>query len=85
MSKHQKRIDRLLRLPKDYEWSEAQTLLEHCGYMLKEGGSSHVTFYCQTEPNVVFHISKPHNRNPPTLLHYQIKLLIDFLRERGHL
>lgn len=52
---------------------------------LKESGSSHVTFVCQAEPHVVFHISKPHNRNPPTLLNYQIKQLIEFLRERGHL
>jgi len=85
MTKQQKRIERLLAAPSDYTWSEAQALLERCGYLLEQSGGSHVTFVCRAEPNIVFHISKPHNRNPPTLLRYQIKQLIEFLRERGHI
>jgi hypothetical protein len=40
MSKHEKLINRLLSKPKDFEWSEAVSILESIGFEVISGGGS---------------------------------------------
>ena len=81
MSKMDKLIARLKSQPKDYTFSEAKTLLGLCGYvMTKPGktGGSRVSFI---RGQKIFRMHKPHPRNE--LLAYQVKELIDELRQEG--
>ena len=81
MSKKEKLIARLKSKPKDFRFSEAQTLLEHCGYELSNAGKtsgSRVKFFKERK---IFRIHKPHPKNE--LYDYQVDELIKELTEEG--
>ncbi len=80
MSKHEKLLARLLSRPKDFEWSEAVTLLGHYGFETLTGSGSRRKFvHLQTKQVIDLH--KPHPGN--ILKTYIIKELIAGLKEGG--
>ena len=81
MSKRHKLLERLKRMPRDFTFQEARTLLESFGYAMSMGGKtsgSRVKFHLGKK---VFLMHKPHPRKE--LLEYQIKELIAELKEEG--
>lgn len=81
MSKKNKLLSRLKRIPKNFTFDEASALLESCGYVLSNSGKtsgSRVKFYLGKK---VFRMHKPHPRKE--LLEYQIRALIAELEEEG--
>ena len=79
MSKIEKLIARLLSFPKDFNYSEAKTLLEHFGFVeFKKGktSGSRVEFV-KAQNSILLH--KPHPNGD--LKTYQIKQLIGELQE----
>ena len=63
MSKKEKLIERLKRIPKDFTFDETCTLLESCGYIMSNKGKtsgSRVKFYLDKK---VYTMHKPHPRN----------------------
>ena len=79
MSKIEKLVARLLSCPKDFNYQEAKTLLEHFGFMeLKKGktSGSRVEF-AKDENSILLH--KPHPNGE--LKFYQVKQLIQELQE----
>ena len=81
MSKKDKLIARLKSKPKDFEFDEAKTLLELCGYILSNAGKTSGSRVCFVKDKKVFRIHKPHPRKE--LLVYQIMELIDELKQEG--
>lgn len=80
MSRHEKLIKRLLTRPTDFEWTEAVSVLKHCGYELIKGAGSSRKFV-NRELNSLIMIHEPH---PQTVLKdYALKIIITELRERG--
>ena len=81
MGKTEKLLARLLTIPRDFTFDEARALLEAYGYVLSNGGKtsgSRVKFYRGTK---IFSMHKPHPRKE--LLEYQVKALIEELKEEG--
>ena len=81
MSKKDKLIARLKSKPKNFEFGEAKILLELCGYTLSYAGKTSGSRVCFTKDKKVFRMHKPHPRK--VLLAYQIKELIDELKQEG--
>jgi hypothetical protein len=84
LGKIEKLIDRLLRIPRDFTWDELKTVLGHFGYKeFKAGktGGSRRRFMNESKNIITLH--KPHP--DPTLKEYQLKDVIDHLREKGKL
>lgn len=81
MSKKEKLLTRLKTKPKDFTFDETKTLLELCGYVISNSGKtsgSRVSFFKEQK---VFRMHKPHPRKE--LLSYQVKELLDELKEEG--
>lgn len=82
MAKIEKLIEKLLSHPKDFTWDELVKLLSFFGYTeLKSGktGGSRRKF-ADAKKNIIS-LHKPH---PGTILkHYQVKEVIDSLKEKG--
>ena len=81
MGKADKLLQRLLTFPKDFTFDEARALLESCGYEFSNSGKtggSRVKFY---RGKKIFRMHKPHPRKE--LLEYQVKALIEELKEEG--
>ena len=81
MGKKEKLIARLKTRPKNFEFTEAKTLLSKCGYtQTKVGktGGSKVKFI---KGDKIFRMHKPHPRKE--LLAYQVDELIDELTQEG--
>ena len=81
MGKIKKLLARLLTVPRDFTFDEARTLLEAYGYVLSNSGKtsgSRVEFYRGTK---ILSLHKPHTRKE--LLEYQVKALIEELKEEG--
>lgn len=79
MSKHEKLVERLLSKPKDFQYDEAKTLLEHFGFEERNKGNtsgSRVEFV-KDKDTILMH--KPHPDGD--LAHYQVKQLIEKLKE----
>lgn len=79
MSKKQKLIDRFKSKPRDFEYSELQTLLKSLGYEeSNKGGTSGsaVSFVNHTLSHTIL-LHKPHN--PDILKQYQIKAILEEL------
>ncbi|MCM1067503.1 MAG: type II toxin-antitoxin system HicA family toxin [Muribaculaceae bacterium] len=79
MSKIQKLVERLLKLPKDFNYEEAKVLLTHLGFKERNKGKtsgSRVEFTL-AEKSIQLH--RPHPDG--TLKHYQLKQLIEALRD----
>jgi len=80
MSKHQKLLEKLLSLPKNFTYDEMVTLLKGFGYSHEERGKSPgsgVMFYNeQSQDKIRFH--KPHPQKE--LKEYILKLVIQQLK-----
>jgi len=81
VGKKEKLIARLMMKPKDFSFDETRTLLELCGYVMSNSGKTSGSRVCFTKEKKVFRMHKPHPRKE--LLQYQIKELIDELREEN--
>ena len=79
MSRKDKLIVRLKSKPKDFTFDEAKALLELCGYVISNSGKTSGSRVCFTREQKVFRMHKPHPRKE--LLHYQVKELIEELKE----
>jgi hypothetical protein len=84
MSKHDKLIQRLLSIPKDFTWEELIKLLSVYGYAeLKKGktGGSRRKFVDQRQNVISLH--KPHPGNIVKM--YALRDVIAHLKEKGYL
>ena len=82
MSKGEKLLERLLRIPKDFTWDELTAVLVNLGYEpLKSGktGGSRRKFVDQDK--YIINLHKPHPEN--TVKEYALKQVIDQLKEKG--
>ena len=82
MSRLEKEIERLKSKPKDYTYDELKSLLDKLGLFENNKGrtsGSRVEFI--NEKNVQIELHKPHPKN--VLKHYQIKDIIEKLKEGG--
>lgn len=82
MSKGEKLLERLLRIPKDFTWDELTAVLVNLGYEpLKSGktGGSRRKFVDQ-DKNII-NLHKPHPEN--TVKEYALKQVVDQLKEKG--
>ena len=79
MSKKDKLITRLKSKPKDFEFNEAKTLLELCGYVMSNSGKTSGSRVCFTLGKKVFRMHKPHPRKE--LLEYQVNELLEELKQ----
>ena len=73
---------RLQSRPKDFTFSELERLLKYLGYTLSNQGSSsgsRVAFHHPDHAPIMLH--KPHPRKE--LLDYQVRQIIDTLRQEG--
>ena len=81
MSRKEKMFDRLKTKPRDMTFDEAKTMLESCGYILKATGKTGGSRVCFVKGNKIFRMHKPHPNK--ILLVYQVKEIIDELRQEG--
>ena len=83
MGQKEKLIERLLSIPKDFTFDEAEKLLGYFSYRKVNKGKtsgSRVMFTSEIHfAKIILH--KPHPRKE--LLEYQIKQIIDVLRQEG--
>ncbi|MBD5178610.1 MAG: type II toxin-antitoxin system HicA family toxin [Bacteroides sp.] len=79
MSKFQKLVERLLKKPTDFEYSEARTILLHLGFeeLSKGRTSGSRVEFVKDDKSILMH--KPHPSG--ILKQYQIAQLIDVLTE----
>ena len=83
MSSHEKLLDRFLRLPKDFTWSELESLLRKYGYIQNNKGKtsgSRVSFENENS-DIKLDLHKPHPRD--ILKPYQMKDTLEFLKRIG--
>lgn len=85
MSQHQKALDRLRSMPKDYTYTELKQVLSKLGYEEQNKGStsgSRVRFYRESDEAVI-DLHKPH---PGDIMKgYAVKLVVQKLIEKGDL
>lgn len=82
MGQKEKLLLRLKSRPKDFTFSEAETLLGFFGFSRDDKGrtsGSRVLFSHPEHPPVLLH--RPHPRKE--LLSYQVNQLIDYLKQEG--
>jgi predicted RNA binding protein YcfA (HicA-like mRNA interferase family) len=82
MSKQHKALQRLASRPTDFTWSEVVRLLTGLGYILESGSGSRRRFL-HLETHVPYHMHEPHPSG--ILKEYQVRDLLNFLREEKHL
>ena len=81
MSKKQKLINRLKRFPKDFTFTEMESLLKMIGFVKSNKGKtsgSLVQFYLKS---ITINLHKPHPRKE--LYEYQIKQVIEILEREN--
>lgn len=82
MSRGEKLLERLLRVPKDFTWDELTTVLVSLGYeplkTRKTGGSRRK--FVDMDKNII-NLHKPHPGN--IVKEYALKQVIEQLREKG--
>ena len=81
MSQKDKLIVRLKSKPKDFTFDEAKSLLDSYGYVMSTTGKTSGSRVCFIRGKKIFRMHKPHPRKE--LLSYQIKELIDELKQEG--
>ncbi len=83
MSTIEKLKAKLLRRSKDFNYSELNTLLNHCGYTeLKKGKTSGSRrAFCNKKTKNIIRLHKPHPKQ--ILKMYQIDMVIAELRKEG--
>ena len=82
MGQKEKLINRLKSKPKDFTFEELETLLKYLNYIRSDKGKtsgSRVMFISNEHPPIMMH--KPHPRKE--LLEYQIKQVIEILKQEG--
>ena len=82
MGQKEKLINRLKSKPKDFTFDEVESLLGYLDYKRSDKGrtsGSRVMFVSDQHPPIMMH--KPHPRKE--LLDYQIKQLIEMLKQEG--
>ena len=82
MGQKEKLIARLLSQPKDFTFSDMETLLGYFEYKRNDKGrtsGSRVMFINDKYASIMFH--KPHQRKE--LLDYQVKQVIEVLKQEG--
>lgn len=82
MGKKEKLLARLRARPKDFSWSELQSLMKHLGYTELTGRGSRRKFI-HTETKRIVSLHKRHPDD--TLLDYQVKDVLDFLEQQGEI
>jgi hypothetical protein len=85
MGKHDKLLNRLLRIPKDFTFGEIETLLSGMGFELSNAGStsgSAVRFINPKNGHII-RLHKPHPS--PELKPYLVKFIINELKQWGYL
>ncbi len=78
----EKLINRLKSRPKDFTFDEVESLLGYLDYKRSDKGKtsgSRVMFVSDNHPPIMMH--KPHPRKE--LLDYQVKQLLEILRQEG--
>ena len=81
MGKKEKLVARLKSMPKDFEFSEAKTLLEMYGYIMRNAGKTSGSRVSFTRGTKTFYMHKPHPRKE--LLKYQVNAVIYELEKEG--
>ncbi len=82
MGQKEKLINRLKSRPKDFTFDEVESLLGYLDYRRSDKGKtsgSRVMFVSDSHPPIMMH--KPHPRKE--LLDYQVKQLLEILRQEG--
>ncbi len=82
MGQKEKLIERLRAKPKDFTFSEAETLLRFFSYQRSDKGrtsGSRVMFASDIHPPILLHKPHPHKE----LKLYQVKQLLDLLEQEG--
>jgi hypothetical protein len=84
MAKNQKVVQRLLSNPTDFTWDELIKVLGGFGYVeLKKGKTGGSRRKFADDNNHIISLHKPHPGN--ILKQYQIKEIVNCLKERGKL
>ncbi|MDE6607310.1 MAG: type II toxin-antitoxin system HicA family toxin [Lachnospiraceae bacterium] len=81
MSKKEKLIDRLLKMPNDFTFDEMVSLLSYFGYELKQGGNGSGIKFIRPGSNEVINFHKPHPNG--ILKRYILGQVIEKLRKDG--
>ena len=83
MSTIEKLIKRMLTIPKDFESSELDRIMNHFGYQRFSGKGSGLKYYRESDKSMInFHL--PHGANSENALKaYVIRQAIDELKKRG--
>ena len=82
MSQQEKLLDRLKRKPKDFTWSELESLLAGFGYRQEVGSGSRRKFIHE-KTGVVISLHEPHPRKE--LKTYQVRDVLAHLKEEKYL
>lgn len=83
MSKRQKLIDRLLKLPNDFTFDEMVVLLAYFGYELNQKTSGSSVKFIKNHSNEVIQFHKPHPNK--VLKRYILRQIIEKLRKENQL
>jgi hypothetical protein len=84
MAQIHKLLNKLLSGPADFTWEELIKVLRHFGYYeMKTGKTGGSRRRFANEKKQVINLHKPHPGN--ILKHYQVKDVVDVLKERGNL
>lgn len=83
MSKKDKLIDRLPKIPKDFTFDEMESLLSYFGQQLKQGGSGSGVKFIKVGSDEVINFHKPHPNG--ILKRYVLEQVIEKLRKDGSL
>lgn len=81
MSKKEKLIDRLLKMPNDFTFDEMVSLLSYLGYELKQGGTGSGIKFIKPGSNEVINFHKPHPNG--ILKRYILGQVIEKIRKDG--
>lgn len=84
MAQIEKLLKKLLSKPADFTWEELEKVLRHFGYKeMKKGKTGGSRRKFADESKHIINLHKPHPGN--ILKHYQVKDVVDALKERGKL
>lgn len=83
MSKKDKLIRRLLKMPKDFSFDEMVSLLAYFGYELKQGGTGSGVKFIKEGSNEVINFHKPHPNG--ILKRYILQQVIEKLKKEGQI
>ena len=81
MSQFDKLLSRMLKVPGDFTYDEARSILMHLGYVEKTKGNSSGSRVAFVRGDLKILLHKPHN--PTIMRRYQIEDLIEHLRGNG--